>query len=189
MTPAEIFIKRLTSLKEGDRSCLRKHYGSPLDSTPTGFDLFTGIWWPLRKKSPAVPKRETSWLVTKLYGAFPVPHVSNAHGRVAPTLPHILGMSEPREENAGRRFRRRFDRLICSNLSGLEPHLRWALSVADNAVKGKKFSGLDWVGLLNNLSIWDSGEQHRNHQDIREIWVTSYLNAAYQSGRRDYSVD
>ncbi len=59
------------ALKEGERSKLRGLAGQPLDHTLPGFDLFTGIWWPLRKKNKAAPRRETSWLLAKLFGAFP----------------------------------------------------------------------------------------------------------------------
>jgi len=57
------YINRLEDLQEGERSRLRRLAGMPLDAALPGFDLFTGLWWPLRQASPVAPRRETSWLV------------------------------------------------------------------------------------------------------------------------------
>lgn len=75
MSQTAEYIKRLSALQEGERSRLRRLSSRSLDTTLQGFDLFTGLWWPLRVKSPATPRREPSWLVAKLFGAFRVPHV------------------------------------------------------------------------------------------------------------------
>jgi len=174
----EEFIGKLEDLKEGERSRLRRLAGQPLDETLPGFDLFTGLWWPLRERNPQAPRRETSWLVARLYGAFPVPHVRR--DGAARALAQVLGTCErkPREENAQRRFRARFDALLCSPLPALEPHLHWALSVVADAVERRTCTGLDWAQLLDDLSIWDRGGEHRRKRDIRDIWAEDYLNAA-----------
>lgn len=185
MTETAKFIRRLEALKEGERSRLRRLAGKSLDETLEGFDLFTGLWWPLRQKSQAAPRRETSWLVAKLYGAFPIPHVRPEKPSPIPTLSRILGQCEPHDEHERRRFRTRFDALLCSLLSALEPHLCWALSVVAGAVEKKRCPGLDWVELLNNLSIWDRGEEHRRDRDIRDMWAKDYLDAVHQSERRN----
>jgi hypothetical protein len=179
MSQTVAFIKRLEALQEGERSRLRRLAGQPLDKTLDGFDLFTGLWWPLRQQSPVAPRRDTSWLIAKLFGSFSIPHVRPEQGS-GPTLPAILGCLEPGDDYNRPRFRRRFDALLCSPLPGVEPHLRWALDVIANAVIAKKASGLDWVELLDDLSIWDRGEEHRRDRDIRDIWAEQYLNATYQ---------
>jgi len=162
------FIQRLENLKEGERSRLRRLAGKPLDKTLQGFDLFTGLWWPLRQSSPVAPRRETSWVVAKLYGAFPIPHAQGA------TLASLLGRLEPRDERDQARFRRRFDALLCSPLPVVEPHLHWALRAIIDAFPG---AGVDWVRLLDDLSIWDRGEEHKRERDVRDIWAEQYLNA------------
>jgi CRISPR type I-E-associated protein CasB/Cse2 len=184
MTQTEQFIRRLEALKEGERSRLRRLAGQPLDETIPGFDLFTGLWWPLRKRSPAAPRREGSWLVAKLYGAFPIPHVQPGEAGRGAILPHVLGECEPREEFRRKRFRGRFDALLQATLPGLEGHLRWALSVVADAVQKQRCSGLDWAQLLQHLSIWDRGDEHRLGRDVRDIWAEEYLNAVHQSQRR-----
>jgi len=172
VTPTEQFIARLESLKTGDRARLRQLAGQPLDHTLQGFDLFTGLWWPLRQRSPQAPERRSAWLVAKLYGAFRVPNV-----RAAPaTLPCVLGRAEPREEKAQERFRQRFDALLLSPLARVESHLRWALGVARDAVDKGRESGLDWVQLLEDLRFWDRGAE--GARDIREEWAKQYLDAA-----------
>jgi hypothetical protein len=74
--------------------------------------------------------------------------------------------------------------MLLSPLLCLEPHLRWALSVVADAVEKGKCSGIDWALLLNHLSIWDRGEEHRLERDVRDIWAEKYLNAVHQYERR-----
>jgi len=188
MSQTAEYIKRLSSLQEGDLSRLRSLSGRGLDATLQGFDLFTGLWWPLRAKSPATPRREPSWLVAKFYGAYNVPHVGPETGP-GHTLPEVLARCEPEEDNVSARFRTRFDNLLCSPLSSLEPPLRWALGEVAGAVAGRvphaqDIKGLDWVQLLDDLSIWDRGVEHRRGRDVRDLWAEMYLRVIEKKRRR-----
>ena len=173
MSQTELFIRRLEALKEGERSRLRRLADQPLNQSLSGFDLFTGLWWPLRQKNRAAPRKETSWLIAKLFGVFPIPHTVGDEA----TFPTIMGNCEPRDESGQKRYRARFDAFLQAPLSGLEPHLHWALRVVDGAVDRKQCPGLDWAQLLDDLSIWDRAEQHRLRRDIRDIWAERYLDA------------
>lgn len=184
MTQTEQFILKMKSLKKGERSRLRRLSGAPLAKSLLGFDLFTGLWWPLRRQSPAAPRKETSWLVALLFGSFSIPHVRPEQKNARPTFPIVLGGCEPVKERDRKRYRRRFDILLQTPLSGLEPHLRWGLSVVANAVEKGRCSGLDWAQLLEDLSIWDRGEEHRRARDIRDVWAENYLNAVQSNQRR-----
>lgn len=172
MNATEQYIATLANLKQGDLALLRSHARQGLDNTVSGFDLFAGLWWPLRQNNPQTPRREPSWLVAKLYGAFPLQHIRED----AASLPSVLGCCAPRDNNNP--FRQRFDTLLQTPLSELEPHLRWALAVAADLVQHKKASGIDWAQLLDDLSIWDRGAEHRRRIDIREEWACQYLKAA-----------
>lgn len=183
MTQSEEFIRRLEALREGDRSRLRQLGGTGLEETLQGFDLFTGLWWPLRGQSPAAPGREASWLVAKLFGAFQLRQVRSQDPNAGATLAYVLGRCEPTDLLARARFRRRFDVLLQAPLSELEPLLRWGLSVVADALSKGKCPGVDWVQLLEDLSIWDRNEAHRRSRDIREDWAESYLNAVERSER------
>lgn len=201
MSATDEFIKRIEALQNGERSRLRRLAGQPLGSTLQGFDLFTGLWWPLREVSPRAPRRETSWLVTKLLGSFPVPAIRRDCG-FGPTLPSVLGLCEPRDEVKRSPFRRRFDALLCSPLATLEPHLCWALGQIAHAVNGPtarvgEVKGINWATLLDDLSLWDRGyntgdTQQRgrirthnedvhcgeSHERPQELWACEYLYAA-----------
>jgi len=177
------YVERLEELKEGDLARLRRLTGKPLDEAVPGFDLFTGVWWRLRQRSPFAPRRETSWLIAKLYGSFAIPHIRPDPPGAPPTLARLLGQCEPRDERAQARFRNRFDTILCSALPALEPHLHWALSVIAGAVDHGGLSGMDWAQLLDDLSIWDRGEEHKRHRDIRDIWAEEYLTAAIHPNR------
>jgi len=118
-------MQRLIDLKPGDQARLRQLAGEGLDHSLQGFDLFTGVWWSLRQMNQNAPERRSAWLVAKLFGSFPIPCWDE-------TLAHALGRLEPRgfgdnEKKARTRYRNRFDALLLSPLSLLEPHLSWAL--------------------------------------------------------------
>jgi CRISPR type I-E-associated protein CasB/Cse2 len=179
MSQTAAFIARLTDERlfgPGERARLRALTGRGLDENTPGFDLFTGLWWPLRQKNQAAPRREVAWLVAKLYAACSIRHV-RPEGEKGPPLARVLGGLERREPHLQPRFRGRFDALLQSPLSGLEPHLRWALSVVARGVEHNRAQGLDWVQLLDDLSVWDRGDEHR---DVRDIWAKDYLSAVHQ---------
>ena len=179
MSQTAAYIAQLTNQRRfgpGERARLRALAGCGLDEDTPGFDLFTGLWWPLRQKNQTAPRREVAWLVAKLYAAYTVPHV-RPYGGQGPPLPEAIGRSEPREPYLQERFRRRFDALLCTPLGGLEPHLHWALSVARDAVVARRLQGIDWVQLTDDLSIWDRGGEHRRECDIRDIWAEQYLES------------
>ena len=187
MNGVELFVMRLSSLKEGDLSILRGLAGSPLDADLRGFDLFTGIWWPVRANHADTPRRNVAWLVSKLYAFSPLPHIGTGE-----SLASCLGRCECEllderecellDERKRKRFRTCFDSLLATPLEGLEFPLRWALGAISDASIGKiphreRMEGLDWVRLLNDLSIWDRGIHHRKKRDIREVWAEDYFAA------------
>jgi len=193
MSLTDAFVARLEALKVGDLSRLCQLAGQPLDETLQGFDLFTGMWWPLRRASPRAPERCSAWLVAKLYGAFPL---LNVRANPMASLPAVLGSAEQREQSKENRdrFRRRFDALLTSPLALMETHLRWTLSVARKAVGQNSETGIDWVRLLDDLSLWerhlnpnDTMHKHRlsrhshvcqcqsNHVSVQDLWACEYL--------------
>ncbi|MGD9854549.1 MAG: type I-E CRISPR-associated protein Cse2/CasB [Planctomycetaceae bacterium] len=203
MSQTVAIIKRLEDLQQGERSRLRRLAGQPLDKTLQGFDLFTGLWWPLRATNERTPRRELSWLIAKLFGASSVPHVRPESG-IGPSFPYVLGCCEPTdppEYKARDRFRRRFDAVICSTLFDIEPRLDWALGEIAKAVAGRvphvtKVTGIDWALLLDDLSLWDSefnpddtwqksrliGHKqlvycHEMHRTPQDLWACEYLYA------------
>lgn len=182
MSQTASFIDQLANERifgPGERARLRALAGRGLDESMAGFDLFTGLWWPLRKNNQAAPRREIAWLIAKLYAEFPISQTPCPLG--GPTaLQVLLGHEERRlPECDGKRFRQRFDSLLCTPLPRLEPHLIWALSVVRKAVIPGRSLGLDWVQLTDHLSIWDRGEEHRLERDIRDIWAEQYLAQTY----------
>ena len=198
MSETIAFIRGLEKLKEGERSRLRRLAGQPLDRTVAGFDLFTGLWWPLRAKNARTPRREPSWLIAKLYSVSNVPHLRPEH-EPGPSLPSALGQCEPEDPPEYRerdRFRRRFDAIICSSLSDIEPRLTWALGEIGRAAS----AGIDWALLLDDLSLWDRGYNPEDtaqksrlntherivrcraiHRTPRDLWACEYLNAEPQA--------
>jgi len=183
MSQTAEFIAQLTNDRcfgPGERARLRALAGRRLDEDTAGFDLFTGLWWPLRQKNQAAPRREVAWLVAKLYAACSTPHIRSEGGK-GPPLACVLGQIEPGQPKQQQRFRQRFDELLCAPLGGIEPHLRWALSVVRDEVVDGRGQGIDWVQLTDHLSIWDRGEEHGLHRDVRDLWAEQYLESTKQS--------
>ena len=156
MTPTEQFIQTLESLKAGDLGRLRNHAGLPLDESVDGFDLFAGIWWPLRQKNQSAPRREVAWLIAKLYAFCPLPQVCRA------TLAGQLGKLD---ERARTRHEQRFDNMLLLPLAQIESALRWALTLIAGG------NGLDWVQLADDLSIWE-------REGTRLKWAKDFLGLA-----------
>jgi CRISPR type I-E-associated protein CasB/Cse2 len=158
-----------------------------LNEAVRDFDLFTGLWWPLRD-SPRAPERQSAWLVARLYGVFPLRHVQHANNHIALMLGRLEKALPNRFERE--RFRRRFDALLQSSLSESEPHLRWALSGIREALGRKQVEGVDWVRLLDDLRLWVRGpdrqdqDPRRRELDVRDIWAEDYLNGVDSSKRR-----
>lgn len=157
MTATEEFIDKLMGLKVGALGLLRTHADLDLDESVEGFDLFAGLWWPLRQKNERAPRREVAWLITKLYACHPVPHSPDN------TFAHRMRCCQPGEAVGSKRFRQKFDEILLSPLSSIEPSLRWATGVIDASGRG-----LDWVKLTDSLSKWERIE-------TRLEWAEDYM--------------
>jgi hypothetical protein len=164
MTATGQYIGALARLKPGDLGLLRIHAGQGLDETVNGFDLFTGLWWPIRQTSPKAPRRGVAWLVAKLYAFRPLEYASGY------TLARGLRRCRPRDEKARLRFDQRFDQLLTLPVGGVEPTLRWAL---DELAEGNY--ELDWVRLTDDLSKWE-------REPTRLAWAEEYLRTATDGG-------
>lgn len=167
MTPTEQYVDALACLKAGKLGLLRTHAGQALDGSVEGFDLFTGLWWPLRQRNERAPRREVAWLIAKLYAFCPIKHSRRG------ILAWQLRQCQPNEEQARRRFRQRFDEMLGSQLSKMEPTLRWALRMI--ASKGLE---VDWVGLTDDLSKWE-------RESTRLKWAEEFLRPCKETSHAD----
>jgi len=181
MNPTEVYVRRLLALGDGERAELRHKQGASLSESLEGFDLFTGLWWPLRQRSPAAPQRETSWLAAKLICQWPIPLASSDDS----VLPRLLGSAERRlSARYALRFLLRFDRLLQSPMALLEPQLQWALKVVAQAVVAGSAKGLNWVQLLDDLAVWDGRPGRESKHNVRDAWARAYLASRNREGKR-----
>ena len=163
MTPTEEFINALQSLGPGDLAALRRWAGQPPDESVAAFDLFTGLWWPLRRKNQRAPRREVAWLAAKLFAFRPLPP------RTGVTLAAQLGgLAADEGKPTWSRLQSRFDRLLAAPLNLIEAHLQQAISMI--AARWSGDATLDWVALVDDLSRWEG-------EEIREEWARQYLAA------------
>lgn len=160
MSATEQYVEILTGLKAGDLGLLRAHAEQGLDETVEAFDLFAGLWWPLRQqKGGPPPRREVAWLIAKLYAVCPIPQSRDD------TLARQLGRWQPMRDQDQERFGERFDRMLALPLHRLEPALQWALDLI--ASRGWK---VDWVALADDLSRWE-------RESTRVKWAEQFLRA------------
>jgi CRISPR type I-E-associated protein CasB/Cse2 len=160
VTATEQYVEVLSRLKPGELGLLRNHAGQGPDESVEGFDLFAGLWWPLRAQTQRAPRREVAWLVAKLYAFRPLEHSPGE------TLARQLARSRPGDKTERKRFEQRFDRMLTLPLAEIEPALQWAIDLI--AAKHPK---LDWVRLTNDLSIWE-------RESTRLKWATEFLSCS-----------
>jgi CRISPR type I-E-associated protein CasB/Cse2 len=156
-TPTEKYIQVVTHLKSGELAILREHAGRGLDESVEAFDLFAGLWWPLREKNQRAPRRGVAWLIAKLYAFRPIEHSSGE------TLAYQLGRCREDKDADKDPVRQRFDSMLTLPVERIEPALQWALDLI-----ASKRPKLDWVRLTNDLSIWE-------RETTRLKWAEDFL--------------
>jgi len=154
------YIERLSRLKAGDLALLRTHAGKGLNESVEAFDLFTGLWWPLRQATQRAPRRKVAWLVAKLYAFRPLPQSPGE------TLAAQLRRCSPKDDPAkAQRQRQKFDEMLPLSLDEIEPSLQWVLDLISS-----NHLNLDWVRLTDDLSVWE-------RESTRLNWAAQFLQA------------
>jgi len=157
LNATERYVDVLTGLNAGDLGLLRTYAGKGLDESLHGFDLFAGIWWPLRQQNQHAPRREVAWLAAKLYAFRPIPHSRGD------TLARQLRQCCPSEERDRDSYHQRFDQLLGLPLGEIEYSIQWALDRI-----GSSSLPLDWVQLIDDLSLWE-------RESTRLRWAEQFL--------------
>lgn len=152
------YIHTLTLLKPGEVGLLRTYAGQGINRSCQAFDLFAGLWWPLRSKNQRAPRREVAWLIAKLYAYRPIPQLDGE------MIAALLSLYQPRAEPERERFQKSFDRMLMQPLVNIEEPLRWALDQI--YIKSK---GVDWIKLTDDLSIWE-------REETRLGWAKQFMN-------------
>lgn len=169
--PTKRFIEKLELMSKAEQSILCNHSNLPINHSLNGFDIFTGLWWPLRQKYQNTPRRDVSWLIAKLYAKYPIKHAQKDFNSFA----KLLGKNKPKE-NDWTKFKNHFDSILNSSLDNIEYHISWGLSILYIAAKKNKNITLNWVQLIDDLSIWDRGKEHRKKIQIQVEWAKQFLS-------------
>jgi CRISPR type I-E-associated protein CasB/Cse2 len=160
VSPTEKYVEALTHLKPGELGLLREHAGRGINQSVEGFDLFAGLWWPLRAKNQRAPRRTVAWLIAKLYAFRPVEHSPGQ--TFACQLGRCRHGNDPENDSVAQRF----DRMLTLPIDKIEPALQWALdSIASEGLK------LDWVKLTDDLSVWE-------RETTRLNWAEEFLKSS-----------
>jgi CRISPR type I-E-associated protein CasB/Cse2 len=164
VSATEQYVEVLAHLKPGELGLLRKHAGQGLDRSVDGFDLFAGLWWPLRARNQRAPRRAVAWLIAKLYAFRPIEHSPGQ------TIAYQLGRCRGPEALIDDPVAQRFDSMLTLPLVKIEPTLHWALDLI--ASKDLK---LDWVELTDDLSFWEL-------ESKRLKWAEEFLKSSKEDG-------
>ena len=115
--------------------------GSRMDEDPAAFDIFTGIYWPLRKKNSTLPSRNAAWLALKLMATAGRgrPSPSNRTGLFQPWI-YLSLVASPAKQN-------RYPRAAPTGLR-LESELRQIIRKASSKSPPMQ---IDWPGLCQFL--------------------------------------
>jgi CRISPR type I-E-associated protein CasB/Cse2 len=160
VTPTEQYVEVLTHLKPGELGLLRAHAGQGLDQSVEGFDLFAGLWWPLRAKNQRAPRRAVAWLIAKLYAFRPIEHSPGQ--TLACQLAGCRQEKDPEKDSVAQRF----DGMLTLPIDKIEPALQWALDLI-----ASKHLKLDWAELTNDLSLWEL-------ESKRLKWAEEFLKSS-----------
>jgi hypothetical protein len=60
------FVFAASQLDDASWGVLAAAANCSMDADPAAFDIFTGLYWPLRTKQTTVPSRPAAWLALKL---------------------------------------------------------------------------------------------------------------------------
>jgi hypothetical protein len=155
----DAYIQRLTKLGPADLSLLRSLADQPLHAQLAGFDLFTGLWWPLREKNVRVPDRASAWLVAKLCAWNP------QRNETVPLLAAWQRLA-PHDEHGRARAQARAAQVLALDHAQLEPVLRAMVQTLARAEKG-----IAWATLLDDLRDWNNATA-----DVRQRWAEQWLS-------------
>jgi hypothetical protein len=116
--------------------------GHSMDEDPAAFDIFTGIYWPLRNKHSTLPSRNAAWMALKLMATAGRgrPSPGNCPGSFRPWM-QLSPAASPAKQ-------KRYPRAIPTG-SRLEAELREIIRKSNAESPAKK---IDWPGLCQFLN-------------------------------------
>jgi len=80
------FVRLAAGLDSASWAVLQQATNKALNHSPAAFDIFTGLYWPLRNRDRTVPSRNAAWLAMKLMATA---------GRLRPQPRRLTGPYEP----------------------------------------------------------------------------------------------
>ena len=116
--------------------------GLSMDEDPAAFDIFTGIYWPLRNKHSTLPSRNAAWMALKLMATAGRgrPSPGNHSGSFQPWM-HLNPAASPAKQ-------KRYPRAVPTG-ARLETELREIIRKSAAESPPKK---IDWPGLCQFLN-------------------------------------
>ena len=144
------FVNRLRDLGAADLSLLRKVTMESPGKNVQAFDLFTEIFWDLRKSHKFL-ERESCWLVSTLYPW----NTLNSRGTAITNLGEAMRKALGNDERARHRAVQRFGRMLVLERGNLAATLADAL----RELRRRRI-GVSWPHMLQDLSHWNDEDRH-----------------------------
>jgi hypothetical protein len=143
------FIRATEAFTNGDWGCIAAAEYREMNQAPEAFDLFSGIYWGLRRRNLRLPRRQTLWLVLKLIAQTPAalrspsPAGWNPLETLAETASRQIAPKDSRR-SALKTYPRQFPRG-----TELERQLR---DILDSHCKRTSPQRIDWVCFCDQLN-------------------------------------
>jgi len=136
------FVSAAVQLDSSAWVVLANAAGRSMDEAPAAFDIFTGIYWPLRNKHSTLPSRNAAWMALKLMATAGRgrPSHGNRTGSFRPWV-HLTLAASPAKQ-------KRYPRAVPAGLQ-LESELREIIRKATAESPPKQ---IDWPGLCQFLN-------------------------------------
>ncbi len=83
------FVRAAAELDSESWNVLAAAQGRELSADPAAFDIFTGLYWPLRKRDTSLPSRNAAWLALKLMASVGAARPRAAKGLSSPFRPWL----------------------------------------------------------------------------------------------------
>jgi hypothetical protein len=131
------FVRLAAELDAASWAVVEQAANKALDHSPAAFDIFTGLYWPLRNKDRTLPSRNAAWLALKLMATA---------GRLRPVASRTSGPHQPWRDLALRDSPAKGR--VYTRAVPVGRHLEAALreAIRRHAQKPSP-AGIDWPGL------------------------------------------
>jgi phage tail protein X len=139
------FVRAASQLDSASWAVIANVADGAMHEQAAAFDIFTGIYWPLRNRQAGVPSRQAAWMTLKLMATVSQEHRTRRAGSAAQPWKSLSTSQPPQKMRNGKL--RVYPRRIPTD-GRLERELR---EIIDQELSKSPHASIDWPGLCQFL--------------------------------------